>query len=183
MEEWRDVVGYEKTHMVSNMGRVKTKERDVHFIHRNSIVTHHRKSVILAHALSAGYPAVTLSANGTNKTTRVHCIVAAAFLGPIPSKHEVRHRDGNRLNPHLSNLEYGTKSQNRLDAVAHGTMGGENVWTSKLTADDVREIRARLKANEAPALLSSVYGVNQAQISAIATRRQWKHVSFACFLS
>ncbi|MDX3713446.1 HNH endonuclease signature motif containing protein [Streptomyces europaeiscabiei] len=51
----------------------------------------------------------------------MHQIVAAAFLGPRPDGHDVRHLDGNPLNSALSNLSYGTRSENELDKARHGT--------------------------------------------------------------
>lgn len=66
---------------------------------------------------SEGYLSVTLRQRGR----RVHKLVAEAFLGPCPEGLQVRHKDGNHLNPALENLEYGTPTANRLDSVAHGT--------------------------------------------------------------
>lgn len=66
---------------------------------------------------SRGYLAVKLG----QKTVDVHRIVASAFLGPCPDGLEVRHLDGDATNPRLSNLAYGTKVENRLDRLAHGT--------------------------------------------------------------
>jgi len=50
-----------------------------------------------------------------------HRLVALAFLGPRPEGAVVRHLDGDPLRPHAENLAYGTKSENLVDQVAHGT--------------------------------------------------------------
>src|SRR5688572_19490888 len=42
----------------------------------------------------------------------VHCLVAAAFLGPCPAGYEVNHQDGDKAHNDVSNLEYLTRSQN-----------------------------------------------------------------------
>jgi hypothetical protein len=47
--------------------------------------------------------------------------VAEAFHGPRPVGLEVRHLDGDSLNNAASNLRYGTRTENLLDAVEHGT--------------------------------------------------------------
>jgi phage FluMu protein Com len=52
---------------------------------------------------------------------KVHWLVARAFLGPRPDGMEIRHLDGDYQNCTASNLLYGTKSENALDAVQHGT--------------------------------------------------------------
>lgn len=83
---------------------------------------------------SHGYPMVALwrpeAKKGQSRT--IHSLVAETFIGPPPEGMEVRHKDGCRTNPKLSNLEYGTHSDNIHDAVRHGTWHG---W------DGARKIR------------------------------------------
>lgn len=52
---------------------------------------------------------------------KVHQLVAEAFIGPRPEGQQTRHLDGNHQNNRLSNLAYGTPSQNRQDQMQHGT--------------------------------------------------------------
>jgi hypothetical protein len=59
--------------------------------------------------------------DGVQKTFRVHQLVAAAFIGLCPEGQEVRHLDGTRDNNASSNLAYGDRSANMMDAVRHGT--------------------------------------------------------------
>lgn len=59
--------------------------------------------------------------DGKQKTVRVHQLVAEAFIGTCPKGMQARHLDGNRMNPCLSNLEYGTATQNEADKKQHGT--------------------------------------------------------------
>ena len=49
-----------------------------------------------------------------------HRLVMFAFVGPCPPGQEVRHLDGDKLNPSLDNLVYGTRSENMRDMVRHG---------------------------------------------------------------
>ena len=68
-----------------------------------------------------GYRRVTLSEGKKHKSFYVHKLVAEAFLGACPEGEQVRHWDGNPGNNDLSNLLYGTGSENIFDAVRHGT--------------------------------------------------------------
>lgn len=51
---------------------------------------------------------------------RTHVVVLEAFVGPRPSGHEALHLDANRANASLSNLKWGTRSENQLQRVADG---------------------------------------------------------------
>ena len=62
---------------------------------------------------------VGLWKDGKEKTHTVHSLVMLAFRGPAPEGLEVRHLDGDHRNNALSNLQYGTRSENTLDQVDH----------------------------------------------------------------
>lgn len=106
-EEWRTVEGF-PDYMISSLGRVA------------SYKTPRRPFEMIASAGRDGYLHVVLCGGGRRKTTRVHTIVAAAFLGPRPEGHEILHGDGDKRNNALANLRYGTKSENSQDALRHG---------------------------------------------------------------
>ncbi|GAC81679.1 HNH endonuclease [Gordonia malaquae] len=56
----------------------------------------------------------------------VHRLVMETFVGPCPSGMEVRHLNGEPADNRLENLAYGTRSENVLDSVAHGTYRNAN---------------------------------------------------------
>jgi hypothetical protein len=109
-EEWRSIPGYEDTYQVSSLGQVRSLPRNTT-----------RGKVLSVKVGKRGYPAVALVQDGRQSTHEVHRLVALAFLGPRPDGMEVRHVDGDRLNPRASNLAYGTRSENVRDKRAHGT--------------------------------------------------------------
>lgn len=68
-----------------------------------------------------GYPSVRVTIAGKRVRYAVHSLVALAHLPPRPSPaHEVRHLDGNKLNPHADNLAWGTRKENADDRELHG---------------------------------------------------------------
>ena len=75
----------------------------------------------------------------------VHRLILETFIGPCPEGMECRHLDGNPTNNHLSNLCWGTRSENQKDKVRHGrwinpTQKGDKHPRSKLTNEQARTI-------------------------------------------
>lgn len=109
VETWRPVVGFEGFYSVSDHGRVR---RDI-----RGKRTHAGRMISLV-PTSAEYFNVTLTKPGGTRMCRyVHQLVANAFHGPCPPKHEVNHKDGNRVNNRPANLEYVTHSENVRHAI------------------------------------------------------------------
>lgn len=67
-----------------------------------------------------GYYMLRLSRDGEPKTEMVHRLVARAFLGLRPDDLEVRHLNDDKLDCRVANLIYGTRRENKLDAVRNG---------------------------------------------------------------
>lgn len=102
MEIWKDIIGYEGYYQVSNFGNIKriiSKNRPKELI---------RKIVYKRN----GYATVLLSVRQKVKLVHVHRIVAIAFIPNTENKAEVNHKDLNKKNNHISNLEWVTKLQN-----------------------------------------------------------------------
>jgi hypothetical protein len=114
MEIWKDVVGYEGIYEVSNYGRVKRLETLVKNKNGYRLV----KEKIL-NIPSHIYQSVFLS-NGKVKQQYVHRLVANAFIPNPLNKEQVNHKDGNKLNNNLSNLEWVTKAENQIHAIENG---------------------------------------------------------------
>ena len=100
-EIWRNVVGYEGIYEVSNFGRVKSLPRK--FQPRERILTPCNRGEYLA---------VTLCMNGSEKLTSIHRLVAMAFI-PNPNNYpQVNHKDEDKTNNHVNNLEWCTSKYN-----------------------------------------------------------------------
>lgn len=126
MLEWRPVVGYEETHEVSACGKVRSLPRKV--VRSNGVV-YPVAGRVLKTGRWKGYEKVGLTTEVGLKTTSVHALVAAAFIGPRPEGMEINHKDGNRGNNHVGNLEYVTPKQNTQDSIRRKTfvfVGGHN---------------------------------------------------------
>ena len=118
-ERWKPVTGHEGIYEVSNHGRVRSVDRTVT---RSDGQVHQLKGNILRTPLNKyGYPCVNLCIQGKQQKRHVHALVAEAFIGTRPDGVDVCHSDGDPANNHVDNLRYGTRSENMLDSVRHGT--------------------------------------------------------------
>ncbi len=166
-EEWRPVVGFEGYSLVSDRGQVK---RTVAY--RPSL--HGR--MLKAPPVCNGYPAVSLSVAGQKMQLKpVHILVARAFLGPAPGGMEVNHKDGNKLNAGLSNLEYVTHRENVDHAVRIGLVPrGTKCHTAVLVPSQVKRIRKACAAGRQQKLLAREYGVSTSVVCSIVNGGSWK---------
>ena len=107
-EIWRDVVGYEDTHQVSNLGRVRVKERVIN----TSTGKRKYKSKLLSIQTSKGYKFVILVVKNNRKTAYIHRLVAEAFIPNPENLPCVNHKDEDKLNNSVDNLEWCTVAYN-----------------------------------------------------------------------
>lgn len=131
-EEWRDVVGYEGLYQVSNLGRVKSLERQsASFYQKNQLCTYTVKEKICRQSVVRGYLMTHLSKNCVKGQYKVHRLVAIAFIDNLGNLPQVNHLDENKLNNNVFNLEWCTSKQNNN----HGT---RNERISKSQKNDIR---------------------------------------------
>lgn len=177
-EEWRDVVGYEGLYEVSSRGRVRSVARTI--VVTNELCgthTRHLRSIIRKlRDNKDGYKIVGLW-NPSMVTRPVHGLVAEAFIGPRPEGMQIRHLNGVKDDNQVSNLRWGTGVENTQDKRDHGTMRiGEKHARSKLTDEQVVDIRKAYAAGRGLSDLGRQYGYSPAGIQAIVRREVWKHV-------
>lgn len=119
VEEWRPVVGFEDAYEVSNLGRVRRSGRAARTGNGRGGGARIGRLIAQGDA-PGGYVRVQLWKAGRGRAVLVHRIVAAAFIGPVPDGEEVNHRDGDKKNNAVSNLEYLTRSDNNRHAYRMG---------------------------------------------------------------
>lgn len=107
-----------------------------------------------------------------DKSAYIHCLVAEAFLGEKPNGLEISHKNGNRYDNRVENLEYVTHSENMRLSVVHGAYEDR----SDLTESKVRHLR-QLKANGMRTKeLAEMFNISAPSVCDIVARRTWKHV-------
>ena len=109
-EEWRPVSRYEGLYEVSNLGRIR----------RLAGSPQCWKTRVLCGGTRNGYLSICLYRDGIGKKFSVHRLVLMAFVGAAPPGTEGTHKDHDRTNARLSNLEYLTHSENEKNKVRAG---------------------------------------------------------------
>lgn len=137
IEVWKDIPHYEGLYQVSNLGNIYSVRYGKRL-----------KPVIM----NNGYCAVTLrNIYGKQKIELIHRLVALSFL-PNPNQYpQVNHKDENKANNKVSNLEwctakynysYGTKPQKMREAALRNGLGKGTPWNKGLTAETDERVRA-----------------------------------------
>lgn len=110
IEEWRDVVGYDDMYkgyyQVSSLGRVRGLDRS------DNAGKHQRGRILKQSTSIHGYKLVGLSKNGEVSTKSVHRLVTMAFLENEENKPYINHKDENKKNNNVDNLEWVTPKEN-----------------------------------------------------------------------
>jgi len=158
-EEWREVRGF-PCYEVSDEGRV-----------RNT-----RSGRVLAkrpNKKQKGYLQVLIRDDkGVVRSPLVHHLVVRAFIGPIPPDLEVNHKDGDKLNNRLDNLEFMTRLENAQHALhVLGTYGRKLDWQR------VRAIRRRLDDGVNARAIAAEEGVSPRMIHKIKRNKAWKEAA------
>ena len=102
MEEWRDIKGFEGKYMVSNTGKVKSLNYN-----RTG-----KEKILKPYDNGHGYLYVVLYKDGKDKKYRINRLVAMAFIPNSDNLPEVNHKDEDKTNNCVENLEYCSRLYN-----------------------------------------------------------------------
>lgn len=164
-EVWKEIEGF-VGYQVSSFGRVRSK---------NKILKHENK------INGAGYYGVSLGRGGD---AAIHRLVAKAFIPNPKNKKQVNHKNCNKLDNRVENLEWVTPKENIKHMLKNGRhdnhkkymsikSSGEGNPKAKLTDKIVIEIRSSKVSSKD---LADKYGVSAGSINAIKRRYTWRHV-------
>lgn len=168
MEVWKDIPGYEGLYQASSLGQIRSLDRDIMHSRKGSKPFAVRyKGRVLKQIDQQTPPYYVVQLGQKEHPKHVHVLVALAFLGPRPEGADIRHLDGNSRNNQITNLCYGTRSENNIDRVKHR-------GSRKLSISQVQEIRQAVAAGKSYKALAQEYNVCKDTIWKIATRRSYK---------
>jgi hypothetical protein len=123
-----------------------------------------------------GYLYVTFNGKRKKSTFSIHRLVAKAFIPNQDNKKEVNHLNGNKTDNRADNLEWVFPKDNMKHASYHGLLrSGENHVSSKLTDEDVRQIRF-LSKFMTQKKMGELFHVCRQVIGKVERKEIWAHV-------
>jgi hypothetical protein len=126
---------------------------------------------------ASGYWRVRVTCAGKQKRLLVHRLVALAFHGTPEPYQEVRHINSDHLDNRASNLAWGTRGENMLDAKIFGrTARGSRNGQSKLSEEDVREVWNMATVGVPRGGIAKAMRVSIGTVSNILNGKSWTHV-------
>lgn len=182
-EIWKDIKGYEGLYIVSDLGKVRSLERECTQL--NGLTGNYNTRTLPAKEVATfkdkdGYIKVKLNKSGVKNNHMVHRLVATAFIPNPENKPEVNHKFGIKSDNRASELEWMTTSENQQhahDNKLYECQKGETNGMSKLSEGQVREIHKLYATGDfTQDYLSKRYNVAGSAISRILTGFRWKHI-------
>ncbi len=125
-----------------------------------------------------GYLRIGLQLNGTRKYFFVHRLVAGTFLQKVVGKTQVNHKDGDKQNNYVGNLEWVTNQENVIHSYRNNLRKptnhvGERNNMAKLKEQDIQRIKTSdMSVQE----LAELFGVSKSCIYKVKQHRRWIHV-------
>lgn len=178
-EQWKLVPGYGDVYEVSDRGRVRS--------YSNYGAGRTKKlhpKILSQHTNSNGYMRVRLSSGVKGQSAKlVHRLVMLAFVGD--SDLEVNHKNANRTDNRLENLEYLTVKENRnyayrvLGKRKAGNVRGESSGGAKLNESDIHSIRYEYKCGATVEYLAKKYMVARSTCVRAINGKTWGHIEGA----
>lgn len=142
-EIWKDIEGYEGLYQVSNLGNVYSCK--------------YKK--IFKPCIRRKYFSVILSKNKVIKNCYVHRLVAAAFIPNPDNKPQVNHKDLNKLNNELSNLEWVTVKDNIIHGINKGARKKSYLSSAKNNKLRILRLNSGYKTTEIAKILNVSKGL------------------------
>lgn len=173
-ERWLPVPGYEGRYEVSDWGRVRSSTSRIRGFYCKIMVQRFDKD---------GYKRISLrtfKGGISPKTFKIHGLVLEAFVGPCPTGCISNHKDYNRANNRIHNLEYLTPKQNYQHSYSRIFMAlsrGEKHPFAKLKCSDIPEIFRLRKEGVSQRNIGLRFSVAAGTIADVIYGKTWKHVN------
>lgn len=146
-----------------------------YFVYENGdVINSNTNKIIKQQDNGNGYKKVTLTINGVQIQKYVHRLVGELFL--LNKSIQINHKDGDKSNNNVSNLEWVTNSENQIHAHKIGLKkNGNQLWNGKFSKDDIEKIKQLKKDGVLQYKIAEIMGTTKGTISSILTGKRYKY--------
>jgi hypothetical protein len=146
-EVWKDIRGYEKYYQISNLGRIRRKERKV--VYKDGRKYHYKTKLLGIRKIKNGYKTTDLTVDNKVKTVYIHRLLAENFIANHKGLPCINHINGNKTDNRLENLEWCSYGHN-LQHAYDNNLRKKNKRILQFTLDDkfVKEWNSMNKAQK-----------------------------------
>jgi hypothetical protein len=185
MEEWKEIPWSNGLYLASNLGNIKRVESKVKNQPSGKQNVGYRKvggKILSQKTKKNGYMEVNLYVSPQkSKMCHVHRAVYFAFNPDADMSLQINHKNYDKSDNRLENLELVTGSENMLHAnlngrIVHKRMLGENSRVSKLNNEKVLEIRRLHSETRAVSKIAEMFSIGKTQVQRIVKRQSWSHI-------
>jgi hypothetical protein len=167
LEIWKDIENFEGYYQISNYGNIRSVERVVkHPVSKNNKIKSKQKSVFRK---KNSYIQVNLYKNSKVTGIVLHRLVAKAFIPNPENKPQVNHKNGNKLDNKVENLEWVTSKENIHHSIKTGLRKKRTGTYYSLTSKQLEEIHdlfGKIQQKQ----IALKYNVSEATISKIKNK-------------
>lgn len=185
MEIWKPVKDYEDYYEISTLGRLKSFKREYWSGVNFSSKKIQEEFITYGTTHNQGYKVYGLNKNGLYKGVKIHRLVAQAFIPNPDNLPQVNHKDGNKANNKVDNLEWCTPLYNMRHSFETGlnipsfkkiSTNGDNSYTKIINSNIVRNIREEFKKGKTQRQLMDIFKLKRSHINDIVRNKTWKNI-------
>jgi hypothetical protein len=168
-EYWKDILGYENLYQISNKSRVKSVSKTVAGGAGGSYV----KSAIILLPYIQEYPSITLRRKEKGNMAHIHRLVGLHFISNPNGKKYINHKDGDKFNCAIDNLEWTTPSENVKHAFSNKLISSKRGVDNNMTKLTEKEVMEIFVAKEPNSELAKKYSIHLSNIHYIRNGKTW----------
>ena len=175
-EIWKSLKDFEEEFQCSNYGRIKRNARSWRRGRQGCQIKSIPEGIVKQRILKQGYVKVNLCKKGIKKSYSVQRLVALTF---IPNKkkeaNNVNHKDGNKINNMVSNLEWVTPSENTLHSLyVLDNIKKHRARYNNFSKEEIQDIKNKKEQGILQKEIAKIYGVSLSVINLIITNRTYQ---------